>query len=105
MKHEWLSDQTKLVSSAMETEQLAEKVGWLFFCSTQKRLEVDETRETNGPPSISLFLSLSLCVYVCSTDVVGWSVRTGWVAWHCFSPLLALVQVQGSKYFRLRARR
>lgn len=27
MKHEWLADQTKLVSSAMETEQLAEKVG------------------------------------------------------------------------------
>lgn len=26
MKHEWLADQTKLVSSAMETEQLAEKV-------------------------------------------------------------------------------
>ena len=71
MKHEWLSDQTKLVSSAMETEQLAEKVGWLFFCSTQKRLEVDETRETNGPPSISLFLSLSLSLSVCVFDGRG----------------------------------
>ncbi|CBJ31769.1 conserved unknown protein [Ectocarpus siliculosus] len=29
MKHEWLADQTKLVSSAMETEQLAEKNGEL----------------------------------------------------------------------------
>lgn len=27
MKHEWLADQTQLVSSAMETEHLAEKVG------------------------------------------------------------------------------
>ena len=28
MKHEWLTDQTQLVSSAMGTEQLAEKVGF-----------------------------------------------------------------------------
>lgn len=27
MKHEWLADQTQLVSSATETENLAEKVG------------------------------------------------------------------------------
>ena len=28
MKHEWLADQTQLVPSAMETENLAEKVGF-----------------------------------------------------------------------------
>lgn len=39
MKHEWLADQTQLVSSAMETEQLAEKVGF------EPRLAVDERQK------------------------------------------------------------
>lgn len=31
LKHEWLADQTQLVSSATETENLTEKVGLGFF--------------------------------------------------------------------------